>query len=56
MAWASITRLDKPTGRWQNARVARVLMRGADEKFPVQNIHVVEFADIRDPILDLDVR
>ena len=29
---------------------------GSDEKFPAQAVHLVEFADLRDPILDLDVR
>ena len=53
--FAAFPSLDNAAVRWQKARVPIVFKRGGDEKFPAQAVHLVEFADIRDPVLDLDV-
>src|SRR4029453_18275826 len=51
---AAFDALDLAAPSWQNARVPNVVC-WRHESFPAQILHLVEFADIRDPILDLDV-
>src|SRR4029078_3687646 len=53
---STCSRWTRPRSGGKTPALQRDLMRDADENFPAQIVHLVEFADIRDPILDLDVR
>src|SRR5690348_6602720 len=47
--------LDTGAVRWHNAPVATE-MRIGDEKFPAENLHLVEFVHLRNRLLDLALR
>src|SRR4029078_190344 len=52
---STCSRWTRPRSGGKTPALQRDLMRTADEKLPAQNVHLVEFADLRDAILDLDV-
>src|SRR6186713_877384 len=48
---STCSRWTRPRSGGKTPALQRDLMRDADENFPAQIVHLVEFADIRDPIL-----